>query len=750
MERREGANARIRMLTPYERAEEEIKKTLPEEKVLFFLPSDMSLQGEFTKGWLAVTDKELIYLKDRECEEDQRLEIISKLSMDSLSNVKAVMLVGGGQLEAEIDGELTVLVRYSSGLQPRYSQLERYLTRIIDGEQVASIPDIEESTCSKCGRVFPDESRICPNCINKFKVLLRLLSILKPYISLMVGTLAIFWILTGIRLVMPQLQRLLIDDLLRAGKKDLNLLLLYVGAMAAGRVISVGLTIIRSRLMVKLSNNLSRDLRNMVYAKIQALSLSFISQKKTGDLMNRVTGDTNTIRSFLERHAVEWINEGLIFIGVVIILLISDWRLAILVLLPAPFVVLYSKMIWDKVRSMQRYERKLWDKSNSILQDTLSGARVVKAFGQEEREVDRFKISAHDFAKATARNEKLFNTLYPTLGFIMGLGNFFVMYFGGKLVWGNEMKLGELVQFTAYASMIYGPLQYLSFIPRWFTSAMTAAERIFEVIDEEPDVKDAINPMRLPRIQGEVSFDDVTFGYQKHEPVLKDINLNVQPGEMIGLVGHSGAGKSTLINLLNRFYDVDEGSITIDGVDIRQISQNELRSQIGVVLQETFLFSGTVWENIAYSKPGAKADEIIRAAKIANAHDFIMRFSDGYDTKVGERGQRLSGGERQRIAIARAILHNPRILILDEATSSVDTQTEKQIQEALGRLIQNRTTFAIAHRLSTLRNATRLLVLEKGKMVELGTHEELIKARGTYFKLVMAQREMSRIRWIDG
>jgi ATP-binding cassette subfamily B protein len=712
-------------------------------ELLMVIPTDLSPDGDPIGGWVALTSQELIYLTDRD-------GVLRRIPMGSVSYIKADMLVGNGQFMVTSGGEDIILARYTCGHHPKYVRLEAYTKRLIEGETLEPVGDMEDGVCPTCGWVFPDESRICPKCINKFKALKRLLSVLKPYALLMASTLVIFWLITGLRLITPQFQRLLIDGVLRPGNKDLSLLLTYVGAMALCRVTNVALTVVRGRLMVKLSNNLSRDLRNMVYSKIQSLSLGFLSQKKTGDLMNRVTGDTNNIRGFLENHAVNWINEGLILIGVSVILLSSNWKLALLVLIPAPFVAAYNAKIRRRVRNMFRYERRLWDKSNSILQDILSGMRVVKAFGQEEREVEHFKSSAREYAQTSARNEKIWNTIFPILGFIMGLGNFFVMYYGGKLVWTGQMKLGELVQFTAYASMVYGPLQYLSRMPQRFTSAMTSAERVFEVIDEEPDVKEAEEPISLTPMEGHVVFNGVTFGYNKYEPVLKDIDLYVKPGEMIGLVGHSGAGKSTLINLLCRFYDVDEGSITVDGVDIRDISLRDLRNQIGVVLQETFLFSGTIWENIAYSKPGASMDEIIRAAKIANAHDFIIRFPDGYDTRVGDRGQRLSGGERQRIAIARAILHDPRILILDEATSSVDTETEKQIQEALARLTKDRTTFAIAHRLSTLRNATRLVVLDNGKIIEEGPHEELLRAEGTYYKLVMAQRSMSQIRWVDG
>jgi ATP-binding cassette subfamily B protein len=384
-----------------------------------------------------------------------------------------------------------------------------------------------------------------------------------------------------------------------------------------------------------------------------------------------------------------------------------------------------------------------------LVGDALQGIRVVKAFGQEPTEMYRYGEANHDLVEQNIRADGMWQGVFPLFALISTSGAILVWYFGGWMVLRDEITLGTLMAFTAYLGMFFGPLQWFSQAINWTSRAMAAADRVFEIMDTPSDVPDDIEPVVMEQVKGRVVLHQVTYGYETHHPVLKDINLTVEPGEMIGLVGHSGAGKSTLINMICRFYDPNQGFIIIDGVPLKKIKQEELRKQIGVVLQETFLFDGTITDNIAYSKPDATPEEIMRAAKIANAHDFIVRLPDGYDTRVGERGHRLSGGEKQRIAIARAIVHDPRILILDEATASVDTETERQIQEAISRLVKGRTTFAIAHRLSTLRNADRLVVLDKGQIAEIGTHEELLDKQGVYFKLVEAQRELSKIRGVQ-
>ena len=384
-------------------------------------------------------------------------------------------------------------------------------------------------------------------------------------------------------------------------------------------------------------------------------------------------------------------------------------------------------------------------RANSVLHDAFSGIRVVKAFGMEEREIERHRRVTDRERQALAESEIAGGIIMPCLSFMLGIGEFFLLYYVGQGILDGRMTVGEMVQFSSYTALIYGPMRWISEIPRIVSRTSTSTAKIFEILDEDPGVPDS--PGALPiDIRGEIELSDVSFSYDSVSPVLRNVSAVIHPGEMVGIVGRSGVGKSTLINLVMRMYDPTSGKITVDGRDLRDIPQESLRSQMGVVLQETYLFSGSIFDNIRYAKPNADAEEIIAAAKLAGAHKFIIKLPDGYDTRVGERGYSLSGGERQRVSIARALLRNPQILILDEATSALDTETEKEVQDVLQKLTDNRTTLAIAHRLSTLRNADRILVLDRGGVAEFGSHEELMRRHGIYYDLVMAQRQMSKMK----
>jgi ATP-binding cassette subfamily B protein len=447
----------------------------------------------------------------------------------------------------------------------------------------------------------------------------------------------------------------------------------------------------------------------------------------------------------------EMISGPLSVFGVGTVLFLTNWRLAFVVLIPIPLILFFSVVVFGRARKIWRRGWHSWGKLFEVMNNSLTGIRVVKAFAQEPREVRQFKERNDQVLEANVKSAAIESFIWPAMELVMSTGGWLVWLFGGAMILNStganavvKATLGDLFAFMGLMWMFYGHIQWLPRMNDWMGRTLTAAERVFEIMNSVPETYDAPDSVDMPRIQGRIEFRNVTFGYDKLKPVLKNVDLVVEPGDMIGLVGHSGAGKSTMINLLCRFYEVDEGEILIDGVDIRKIRLTDLRSQIGLVPQDSLLFAGTIAENIAYGKESASREEVIKAAIAANAHDFIMRMPDGYDTQVGERGGKISGGERQRVAIARAILHDPRILILDEATASVDTETERQIQEALGRLIQNRTTVAIAHRLSTLRNAKNLLVLDQGKRVEFGTHDELLKQDGVFARLVKMQQEMSQ------
>jgi ATP-binding cassette subfamily B protein len=494
-----------------------------------------------------------------------------------------------------------------------------------------------------------------------------------------------------------------------------------------------------------LGEHVARDLRAELYEHIQRLSLSFFSRKKTGSLITRVSADTDRLWDFLAFGVVDVSLSLVMLVGLGAVLLSLDWRLGLVMTAPVPVFCWLIYRHGEAINRLFLRAWRKWSRVTDVLSDTIPGIRVVKAFNQESREIRRFAERNDDVTDEFNRIHRMWTGFWPFLmlavhGTTVAVWAFAVPRLLGD---GAALSTGTFVSFLLYTTMFIGPIEIIGQMARTMSRATSSAHRVFEVLDTEPEVRDVAEPLRLEPVQGRVTFDNVTFGYDGVRQVIRGVSFDVAPGELIGLVGPSGGGKSTVVNLIARFYDVTGGGVRVDGVDVRQLDAGAYRRQIGIVLQDPYLFHGTVLDNIRYGLPDAGSDAVIAAARAANAHDFVCRLPHGYDTVVGERGHTLSGGERQRVSIARAILHDPRILILDEATSSVDTETEREIQEALERLVAGRTVFAIAHRLSTLRKANRLFVIADGRLAEAGTHQELLqRPGGKYRRLYELQLQM--------
>ncbi len=713
------------------------------------ISTDLLPDGIYGQEWLIISDTRLLVIHDREqCRHDILLSGITAAKIESL--------VGGGVLEIQISHEPQEILYFSNLCAKKFGKVAKWLNDIATKqEEIETLQEEEdERYCKRCGLLLPDTTGVCPACVQKRQVIRRLLSYLKPY-RMQASTIGFFMVSgTLLSLVPPYFNKILIDDIFNASnitlERGFQMLGILVLVLLATQVIRTVLEVLAGRLHAWLAFRLATDIRDQLYNCLQRLSLKFYDKRQMGTVMSHITQDSDRLEVFLV-DGIQWlVIDTLTIFGIGVVLFVMNWKLALFVLIPVPVLIWGTHAFWKRIRDLWHKTWYRWSKLHDIVSDSISGIKVVKAFAQEDQEIHRFHTHNEDLRMMGTRAERLWATYFPTMMFSTSIGGLIIWYVGGRGVLQTQLGLGTLMAFVAYLSMFYEPLRTIGRLVEWLSRSLTAAERIFEVLDTDPEQDETADLIAMPAIRGEIEFQNVTFGYESHKPVLHNIDLKIEPGEMIGLVGHSGAGKSTTINLICRFYEVDSGMLLIDGVDIRKLRLEDLRTQIGVVLQEPFLFNGTITENIAYANPDATREEIMEAAKAANAHDFIVKFPDGYDTQVGERGSRLSGGERQRISIARAILHNPPILILDEATSSVDTETEKEIQEAIQRLVENRTTLAIAHRFSTLRNANRLCVLKDGKIAELGTHDELMEKDGVYAKLVKMQREASQIRAVDG
>lgn len=711
--------------------------------LLFSFKTDLLPDGRFGEQWIAVTSRDIMIMQ-------MEGPTVMQLSAAELKDARAVGAVGGGTLVADMQSGPVVIARYTAELTSVAGFAAKLLSAIAKGEELPAVSERDlPRYCPTCANPLGEGTQVCQLCLNNGKLASRMLGYAKPYKLQMAAAGCLLILTTLVELLPPFLTKIIIDDVLQP-KNMGSALFTVVSGLGLTMLLLTVMQTVRGYIGIWVGSKLMGDVRKDVYASLMRLSLAFFDRRQTSQFIGRVNNDAESMRQFMTDGVIFVCGESLRVVIIFIIMMSLDWRLSLFALLPVPVMVAASVTIWPKIgRRLYQQWRSIF-RLNMLVGDSLQGIRVVKAFGREREELSRYTEANAEVVKNNVKTEGLWQFIFPAFNLIAGIGTLLIWYYGGSKVLNDELQLGVLMALVAYLGMLFGPLQWVSQMINWASNAMAAAHRVFEIIDTPSEVPDVHKPVRLGTIKGDVVFEQVTYGYEKHHPVLRNISLSVKAGEMIGLVGHSGAGKSTFINLICRFYDADEGSILIDGVSIHDISQSDLRKQIGVVLQETFLFDGSIAENIAYSKSDATPEEIMRAAKIANAHDFIVRLPDGYDTRVGERGHKLSGGERQRVAIARAIIHDPRILILDEATASVDTETERQIQEAISRLVQGRTTIAIAHRLSTLRNADRLVVLERGKIVEVGSHEQLLeKEKGVYRKLVDAQKEMSKIKGVE-
>lgn len=756
------------------------------DDVLDVCPMDLSFECEYISGYLFLTKDELGVVVSNKIEnktryfrgtktvdmiygEDDLTYAVKTYPIEDTAHMRVERMVATNYVYVFYKDQpirvaaLTNLYLEQMNLFVKsYRKLKKYPDAADEVEASADIQDEQDLYCPVCGTMYPDPARkICPKCMNKRSIFLRTLKYFGRHKFKCAVLVFCYFVAAGLNLVWPYLNgTILYDYILKrddgflssygmAGKYTLALVLL-VSMMVLSKLVQLGVAMLQGTFMAQLVAQTIRDMKKDVFASLGRLSIHFFTSKQTGSLMTRVLSDAERVTEFFLDGFPYIFVHSFTILATFAVMFKLNWQMSLVACILLPLLVVMSirlkPKLWTLFGRRHRAERSM----NSKLNDNLTGARVVKAFGQQRKEIERFESPNERLRDAEVRIVKYNNRFTILYNLVQEISNIWVWLLGVILLMKTgDIQLGVLITFVGYVAQLNGPMNFFSRVFHLWTNSINAAQRMFEIMDAIPEVQEAENPIPLEHPKGEIELSHVTFGYDVNKPVLKDMTLHVKEGEMLGIVGRSGAGKTTLVNLISRLYDVNEGQIKIDGIDVKELAGHDLRRNVAMVSQDTYIFMGTVADNIAYGNKDASRKDIIKAAMLASAHEFISNMPDGYDTVIGASGKSLSGGEKQRISIARAILADPKILILDEATASVDTATEKAIQKSIEYLIQGRTTLSIAHRLSTLRDADRLIVIDNGRIVEEGTHQELEEKKGIYYKLTELQTKSLALKALE-